>query len=174
MEKLELSSPWDIYCKEIRALFEEDPEVTVKYDDTIPEITLIVDNEEKAEALLILLPSEKEFGKTNLKITVIPSNARNHDMANLFRKAFDGNNAVSYIHTKDKGFMKDASYIVFKNKVVQYFTDDLCDINGNKSTLYQEIAKDVFGKTNGICFCTDISKKDKRNAAFTAAASKQE
>ena len=33
------------------------------------------------------------------------------------------------------------------------------DINGNCSTLYQEIAKDVFGEDEGICFCTDTEEK---------------
>ena len=51
-------------------------------------------------------------------------------------------------------------YIVFKNKVVQYFNDDLKDVNGFCSTLYQKIAKDIFAE-NGCetaCYCTDVSE----------------
>lgn len=51
------------------------------------------------------------------------------------------------------------TFIVFQNKVVQYWNDDLGDINGNCSTLYQTVAKDVFGDVEGIFFCTDTPKE---------------
>ena len=46
-------------------------------------------------------------------------------------------------------------YVVFKNRVVQYWSDNLGDINGNTSTLYENIARDVFGETDNVCFNTD-------------------
>ena len=36
--------------------------------------------------------------------------------------------------------------------------------NGNMTTLYQSIAKDVFGEEDGICFCTE----DKQNNNYMA------
>jgi hypothetical protein len=48
---------------------------------------------------------------------------------------------------------------VFEKKVVQFFNDQLDDINGNKSTLYQDIAKDVFEKHEGVYFCTAADGK---------------
>ena len=50
------------------------------------------------------------------------------------------------------------TYVVFVNEVVQYFNDDLGDVYGQCSTLYQEIAKDVFGETEGVFFCTDVEE----------------
>ena len=46
--------------------------------------------------------------------------------------------------------------MVFQNKVVQYFSDNMQDINGFTSTLYQEIAKELFGVDGGLYFCTDL------------------
>lgn len=49
---------------------------------------------------------------------------------------------------------------MFKNKVVQYFNDDLSDANGVCSTLYQEIAKRIFGENPMIYFCTSIKSRE--------------
>ena len=45
------------------------------------------------------------------------------------------------------------SFAVFAKEVVQYYNDDLTDINGLKSTLYEDIARDVFD-IDGINYCT--------------------
>jgi hypothetical protein len=53
--------------------------------------------------------------------------------------------------------------VVFVPKVVQYYTDNLGDINGFRTTLYQELAKELFGEselTRGVYFCTDIIDED--------------
>ena len=47
------------------------------------------------------------------------------------------------------------TYVVLKKEVVQFFNDNLNDIHGLETTLYQTIAKDVFDGT-GVFFCTDI------------------
>lgn len=155
-EKLKLSSPWVNYFHEIAALFGEDPDINIVYDEETPEINLYVQNADKADALTKLLPAEKVFGRVVLKLTVIPANEVNSSDSSLFQKAFEGNPVFSYIKNIEGDFFKfPASYVVFKNKVVQYFNDDLSDVNGFRSTLYQDIAKDVFGITNGIYFCTD-------------------
>lgn len=155
-EKVKLSSPWINFYHEIVALFGEDPDIKIEYDEDELEIKLFVDNPTKADALTKLLPNERVFGRIVLKITVIPANDVNSSDSALFQKAFEGNPAFSYIENVDGAFTFNASYVVFKNKVVQYFNDDLSDVNGFRSTLYQEIAKDVFGNTNGIYFCTDV------------------
>ena len=52
-----------------------------------------------------------------------------------------------------------AKYVIFANKVVQYFNDSLSDAHGVCSTLYQDIARDVFGDDCGVYFCTDLEEK---------------
>lgn len=157
-KKPTLSPPWFKYFREIEALFLKDPEVTVSFDEITMTLKLYVNNEDKAEALTRLLPNEKSFGSIVLTINVVPANNFEEQKIDLFRKAFDGNKAVSYITTVGGSMLPPINYIVFRNEVVQFFNDNLDDINGNYSTLYQEIAKDIFGSMPGIFFCTD--KKD--------------
>ena len=52
-------------------------------------------------------------------------------------------------------FVNPIHYCVFKKEVAQYWGDNLGDPHGNVSTLYQEIAKDIFGESGGVIFCTD-------------------
>ena len=53
------------------------------------------------------------------------------------------------------GSLNDFNFVVFVPEVVQFYNDDLGDINGLCSTLYQDLAKDLFGEEAGIYFCTD-------------------
>ena len=153
MAELHLSSPWVNFYREIEALFKEDETVRVGFDENACEIRLDVESTVKAEALTKLLPAEKTFGTVTVKVTVIPANTE-ETKSNLFELAFTGNPAVSYMQDVESPFGK-FTYVVFNKQVVQYFNDDLSDINGLRSTLYQDIAKDVFGEGDGIYFCTD-------------------
>lgn len=153
--KLNLSSPWVLYYHELEAFFKEDPNVSVSYDNDTYTVKLFVYGDEKADALTQLLPTEKQFGNVTVKVKVIPANRLNATKLELFRKAFEGNAAVSYMQTVEGLYNNDLNFIVFANKVVQYFTDDLGDINHVRSTLYQDMAKEIFGEHDSIFFCTD-------------------
>lgn len=160
MEKVSISSPWVSFYREIDALFKEDPEVRIIYDEEENVVKLYVSNARKAEALTQLLPAERTFGKVTVRVDVIPANDLGTDMLSLFEAAFDGNPALAYVRTGGSPITSAFNYVVFKNKVVQYFNDDLGDVYGNRSTLYQELAKDVFsGQTDGVFFCTEIGDK---------------
>lgn len=151
--KLKLSSPWVTFVHELEALFKEDPEVRVMYDEELCEVKLYVENAIKADALTQLLPEKKYFGNVELNITVVPSNDAETPV-DLICRAFDGNPVLSHVRTVDS-IIGSFNYVVFRNEVVQFFNDQLDDVCGNKSTLYQEIAKDVFGTKDGLFFCTD-------------------
>ena len=154
-ETLKLSAPWVTFVHEIKALFGEDPEINIQFNERENVIKLYVNNAEKADALAQLLPTEKNFGSVTLYIQIIPANFLGEDRAVLFQQAFKGNPVVSYLYSTG-GYSLNAMYIVFKNKAVQFFNDNLQDINGNHTTLYQTIAKDVLGQTAGIYYCTDV------------------
>ena len=157
MAKIKLSPPWDTFVREMEQMFLYDEEVHIVYDEDALEVRVYVDNAQKAEALAALLPEEKDFGSVHLAINVIPANGNaTLSNASLFLTAFSGNGAFSFIKTIHGIFTNDLTYVVFKNRVVQYFNDDLGDIYGQRSTLYQEIAKDLFGEKEGVCFCTDV------------------
>lgn len=54
------------------------------------------------------------------------------------------------------------TYVVFKNCVVQFFNDNLNDPHGVVSTLYENIADEIFKDiqfpNDGVAFCTDIER----------------
>ena len=155
-ENLKIVSPWVNYYREIEALFKKDPAVKVVYDEDENEIVLYVQGTDKAQALSKLFPAEKTFGNVTLKITVIPANVFTGNKLDLFREAFDGNDAVEEILTIQMPFSSnDISYIIFKNEVVQYFNDDLGDAHGLRSTLYEDLAAEIFEDREGIYFSTE-------------------
>ena len=157
MENMKLSPPWITFVHEVEALFEEDTDVKIKFDENENNLKLYVSALRKADALTKLLPTEKDFGNVKLKISVIPPNTE-PTKADLFDEAFFGNPAVQGVYAFDSPF-GTVSYVVFRNKVVQFFNDQMDDINGNKSTLFQDIAKEVFGTDHGVFYCTDAGLK---------------
>ena len=154
-ETIKLSPPWITYYRELVALFGEDPDIRIEYDEDQNEVKLFVNGNEKADALTQLLPVEKEFGNVILYITVIPANNEMKKI-DIYRKAFEGNPVYSYAASVEGIMTNSVNYIIFKNQVCQYWTDNLGDINGNKSDLYENIARDVFEDKEGIFFCTDL------------------
>lgn len=157
MAKINLSSPWVTFYREIDAMFKGDKEITTVYDEENRLISLYVANANKADALTQLLPPEVTFGNVTLKISVIPSNSE-ASPATLFQRAFEKNPTFIDVKTLKDVFSNDITYVIFRNKVVQFFNDDLSDINGNCSTLYQEIAKEIFQREDGVFYCTDTKE----------------
>ena len=164
MPIIKKSAPWVTYYREVDALFEKDEEVFVVLDEENVELKIYVNNQSKASAIQYLMPTEKEFGNVILKIEVIPANGmkiRNVDETNILDivcDAFRENNAV-YTVTGVRS-MFDLIYVIFRKEVVQYFNDNLGDINGNCSTLYEVIARDVF-RDVGVKYCTDCGKENR-------------
>ena len=149
-----IASPWVQHVNKMKAMFANDPEVKVSYDNDDCEVKLYVDNAIKADALRRLLPTEKTFGTVTLKITIIPAN-ESQSLSMVYRNALNGNEAFNFIQTVEGIMSNPITYVVFAKDVVQFYNDNLGDIYGNTTTLYQEIAKDIFEKDEGIFFCTD-------------------
>lgn len=169
MARVNKQSPWITYYDEIELLFEEDPEVRVLYDGDAKEIKLYVSRAEKALALAKLLPAEQKFGNVTLKVTVV---APNDTMINLEKpdiviEALCHNPIVEDIKIVSGIFTNPIVYVLFRKEVVQYFNDDLGDANGLCSTLYQDIARDVFTEQKGVFFCTSPEDMDE-DAEFKA------
>ena len=158
MAKLKLSPPWSIFYDEICALFKLDPEVRVVMDEENYTIHVFVADLKKSMAIAKILEQEKKFGRITLKVQVPPPDGANafkfKDDVEVYRAAFENNPRLSYVQPKMSIF--DTSfYVVFKNEVIQYFNDDISDINGNCSTLAEDIARDIFvGDLPN--FCTDL------------------
>lgn len=159
-KEINLFSPWVIYYKKLEALFGKDKDIKMSFDNDELTVSMFINSQDKYEALSQLLPVEQQFGNVTLKIQLIPANL-NTSKIDLFRKAFNGNPVVTDIISISRDIIdttNDFNYIVFKKEVVQYHDDSLDDPHGNCSTLYQEIAKDIFGNHGGIYFCTDANE----------------
>ena len=164
--RLKISPPWIVFVNELNAMFQNDPQIHIEYDNDEVEVKLFVDNSGKAAALAYLLPYEVEFGNVVLGVSVVPPNNDiivpiTSTMEYLFNTAFNGNPVFAYTHSVKGIFNNKITYVVFKNRVVQFFCDNLNDIHGNMSTLYEDIARDIFDDENlrGVFYCTDIEEK---------------
>lgn len=154
MEKVNMSAPWLTYFREIEALFKQDPEITIKFSGDPPRMVIYVENAIKADAISKLLPSEKNFGKVVATIKVIPANEK-ETKAVLIQRALDGNPIFNRMVSAEGIFNNPIHFCVFKKEVAQFWDDNLGDINGNISVLYEDIAEDIFEDTEGVLFCTD-------------------
>jgi len=163
MAKLKLSPPWVLYYKKLNTLFEYDKDVLVIYDEDEMEIKLYCSDNNKSEALSLLLPNTISFGDVELKITVIPSNEKtnrvkitiNNPETAIYVLFNTNNDYVESVEVIPTPFGK-FTYVIFVKEVVQYFEDDLSDFYGVKSTLCEDIAREIFKDIDGVFFCTDI------------------
>lgn len=174
MAKVNLIAPWNEYYEELNAFFAEDSDVTILYDEEAKDIKVLVQDPMKAEALTDLLAGEKEFGNTKLTITVVPANKPdtriksrlaslkdNEGFAAEYRVALQNNNLFGYVYEVENVMGFNAVFVIFQKKVVQYYNDNLGDLNGMKSTLAENIARDIFMVHNGVFFCTDTRTIDR-------------
>ena len=156
--KVKLSSPWENLYHEITAMFGKDEDIKIVINDDEKEVRLYVTGQDKADALTTLLPGEYQFGNVVVNIEVIPSNEK-LTKAQLYRKAFDGNPVFAFAQSVEGIMTNPIHYVVFAREIATYFCDNLHDIYGNINTLYENIAKDLFGESDGVCFCTETNVK---------------
>ena len=163
---LRISSPWVLFYREVCALFSKDSQIKILFNEEEPELKIWVKgDDEKAAALGRFVPKVRVFGNITLNISVVGDDGQevpdiNCDDQSAIEKAFNGNEAVSYIRKINTVFGDTIMYVVFQREVVQYFADNMFDLHGVISTIYEDIADDIFGDTIGstdLCsFCTDV------------------
>ena len=155
--KIGIASPWVIYYHKLNALFGKDPDIRLDYNDETKTVKMYVTGTEKADAIQKLLPEGVFFGGVELKIVVIPANKDVEERRiDLIEKALKGNPIFDEIIHVDSIFSNDLSYVMFKREVAQFFNDNLGDPHGNASYLYADLARDIFGTTegDGVMFST--------------------
>lgn len=167
--RLKFAPPWVTFANKVKAMFRDDPDTTVVYENAVPKVIVTVNGTNKAAAIAALLPTEKKIGNVTLYVEVTTRDGSPlgevsvpAEKAELFETAFKNNPAFSFTRCVDYAFITNKiTYVVFANRVVQFFNDNLNDNFGNISTLYQEIAKDIFDPdiTNGVFYSTDIAKE---------------
>ena len=167
MATMKISPPWALFYRKVNAMFAGDKEVHVIYDEDNYDLKLYVENEYKAAALQEMLPETVSFGNVTLTISVFPPNNTTTEgklegclTDEIIEVAFDGNEAFSACRVVEL-FGRDLVYVLFKKEVVQYFSDNLSDYYGMTSTLYQDIARDIFTSQDNVFYCTDVQDIDK-------------
>lgn len=159
MASLSLVTPWVGHYNKIAAFFKHDPDVKVIYYNEAKLVKLLVDNGEKAGALDTLLPDEVTFGDVTLHIAVVPANGVTISIPrSIYSVAFTGNDAVDDIVTIEGVFSNPLTYIICHKEVVQYYTDDLGDYYGMRSTLYEDIAREIFTQGEGVLYSTNVEE----------------
>ena len=152
MENVKLSPPWDEYVRKVMSLFAQDEEIHIESKDA--EMTIYVDNTDKYVALTKLLPETKSFGNVELTINIVPANNESKQPRDYIRDLFKNNGAVTQIEEVKIG-TNPMIFVEFEKEVVQYYNDNIGDLHGNRTTVMEEIAREVFENLSGVSFCTD-------------------
>lgn len=156
--------PWETFYHEVEALFDGDLDIDVmrSYSEKEKRIVIYVQNNEKYKILTRYMPAKKIFGGVEILIDLVPADTKdaNGNAQEDMKKLFAGNGNVSRVETQ--GFPSGlVTYVAFKNDVVQFYDDNLADINRNKSMLMETIARDVLSEPiDGVYFCTDSDSKN--------------
>lgn len=154
---IKLISPWMEYYHKIQAFFKKDSKVHVILSEDEKTIDLYVEDAAKADALAMMLPNEVKFGNVTVYVCVIPPNGEEAESTgDMYHDAFGTNEAFSFSRMVSGIMTNDITYVVFKNEVVQYYNDDLGDIYGQRSCLYENLAREIFTDAHGVYFCTDL------------------
>ena len=155
-----LTPPWYIYQKQVKALFEHDPQIIVgeiyqQENGKDYAFDIEVRSHEKFLALDRMLIRFRLFGNVALTINLFDEeNADGGAPIDICRALFDGNPIVESIEDIVDLAGTHHGFVVFAPKVVQYYADDLRDINGNETTLAQDIAREMFKDLDGVNYCT--------------------
>lgn len=164
--RLKLSPPWITYLHELTALFDADPQIAFNTPENQQGVTISCNNGDKNAALIKLLPAEKKFGNITFKINIDGpiSNRAFTSKRELFEAAFEKNPVFAYAvaPAEELYWYPTMTYVVFKNTVVQFFNDNLNDCHGIISTLYQDIAADIFKdnpELDDVFYNTDVETK---------------
>lgn len=166
-----LAAPWTVYFRELKAFFQNDPEVDITFDESAAVVHVHCDSADKAKLLEKYLPEHVSFGHAALDIQVhepLDDRLTEEEATEIAERSvidelsalFSGNQAFSYLKWVDNPGHYLVVYVVFKREVVSFFNDNVHDVRGFTSMLYEDLAEDIFVNREGIIFCTDTRDID--------------
>jgi len=161
MAEVGMQSPWVVYAKEVRALFEHDPDVIVDEPTDLGDegynLKIRVHGNDKAESVAKVLPEDVEFGNVALHVMVIPDNDGKLTMLDHLRRAFAGNPVlVDVMEVPVVPGGPTMAYALFAPEVVQIECDNAASPYGIVTTTYEGVAKDVLRVGLGIEIASDV------------------
>lgn len=164
MARLNLVSPWFEYYHKMKALFGEDPDINIVFDDELMELKFYVGSPLKAEVLEKFICPVVKWGDVVLNNIIIPGNREYYKYVTgeempvheMLYYLFSGNPHFADILYIDTIFSNGITYVMFKKEVIQYYTDDLGDPHGITSILMEDLAKELLNSQEGVFYCTDV------------------
>ena len=162
MNKFNLEAPWQTFAKKLKALFAQDSDIDVsdiyaaEDRDGVQVIDVTVLGHEKFVALDRVMAKERRFGNVRVVINLYDlENETDNAGIDIFKTLFKDNPAVADIVSMADPTGTNWNYVCFKPEVVQFFDDDMSDVNGNYTGLMEDIAREVFADNHrGVNFCT--------------------
>jgi hypothetical protein len=165
-KKVNVSAPWWTYYRKLDALFGKDPDIHTTFQEDEKRIIFRVENKDKAEALTKLLPETVIFGNVKVTIHILIPDGETDTRAELIKKALKGNPVLSYDQAVEGVMTNPLHYFVMRNEVAQFWNDNLHDINGRESYLYEDLAREIIGEDDGVMFCTNTHDNPDHHVAF--------
>lgn len=163
-----ISSPWMTYYKKLVALFFDDPELEVKWNEDEKSIIIESTNTFKIMALEKLLEPTVTYGNVTITVKCLVKDGSEESVASIFRTAFAGNPHISEVIEQETMGCIDQTFVLFKPEVIQFFNDDLTDYYGNWNGLSEDIMRDVINKNLRVNIGTDkIKQKGFKAEAFS-------
>ncbi len=153
-----LNLPYTVwaYFNKLSVMFRKDPDVELEFervDDFISKVIIYVNDSNrpgKSDAFAKMLPSRVDFGIHRVYIDIIPNNDSRADHEVLI-DMFYGNPIVDSFITDHSG----RHYIIFKKDILQYYTNDISDVNSLQSVLAEDLARELItDDITNVYFCT--------------------
>lgn len=166
-ENVAISSPWMTYYKKLVALFSDDPELEVKWNEDEKSIVIESTNTFKIMALEKLLDPTVTFGNVTITVKCLVKDGSEESVAAIFRTAFAGNPHISEVIEEETMGCIEQTFVLFKPEVIQFFNDDLTDFHGNWNGLSEDIMRDVINKNLRVNIGTDKIKQGFKVEAFS-------
>ena len=163
---LKLSPPWETIHNKLIAFFDGDNTIIVDKNIT-DDYTLGIScySKDKYDALSRLLRKEYNFGNVTLKINLYLLADKDSRSSNKNDKVYYAIEDLETILTGNEIFNRveniklmggTISYCIFNKQVIQFYNDDLTDINGLESTLAEHIAMEIFKtEDTDVYYCTN-------------------
>lgn len=154
--ELDLSAPWYVFHTQVFKLFEQDAEVIVdeELEETETGFTFGIysKNAKKIQAIKKLIGSKVVFG--NVAVEIDYGENEDEDIAEIWKDAFSGNPLFCGIVSADMPFYGSCDYAIFKRDIIDFYGDDISDVNGNLHYIVADLVKEVVN-SKGIFICTE-------------------
>ena len=142
--------PWYDYVKKVELFFKKDPDIYIEFNCASYVLDIYTNNQFKAAALQYLLPTYVNFETAEIDINI--NNTSDE-------KAYNSEYMTPYGHlsqlAQDNPIFVSVNLNEFINITEVIFSAEIIQYGENKSTLYEDIARELFCPNNDIQYYTE-------------------